>query len=84
MNTLEKIKQGTASLCRDLLEDGVTYVEIRTGLKNMDASGYEEYVKAILEGVRIGTAGSHQLQVKWILSLKRNSSPGFIPASASL
>ena len=77
MNSLERIEEGTAALCREMAADGVTYVEMRTGLKNFGGSGYEEYVKAFLRGVQSGTAES-SLQVKWLLSLKRDSSEGTV------
>ena len=75
MNSLDRIEEGTAALCREMASDGVVYVEMRTGLKKFGDCEYEDYVKAFLRGVQAGTAGT-TLQVKWLLSLKRNSSEG--------
>jgi adenosine deaminase len=81
MNSLKRIEDGTAALCREMAADGVHYVEMRTGLKNFSGTGhgYEEYVKAFLRGVQSGTEGS-SLQVRWLLSLKRDSSKGLLLA----
>lgn len=72
VNTIGKIENGTAALCRSIAADGVSYVEIRTGLKDF-GSGYEEYLKAVLRGTKDGCEGT-SLQVKWLLSLKRKCS----------
>lgn len=73
MNSLERIEDGTAALCRELVSDGVHYVELRTGIKSFNDCPYEDYVKAFLRGADKGCKGS-SLEVKWLLSLKRNSS----------
>ena len=75
MNSLGRIEDGTAALCRELASDGVCYVEMRTGLKKFGESTYEDYVKSFLRGAEAGTKGTN-LRVKWLLSLKRNSSEG--------
>jgi adenosine deaminase len=71
INSDEKVKNGAAALCRDLASEGVEYVEIRTGLKNL-GGGYEGYLKAVLEGIELGTSNT-SLTAKVLLSLKRNS-----------
>jgi len=68
VNTNEKVEEGTAALCRELEEDGVTYAEIRTGLRNL-GGGHERYLQAVLNG-----AAKSQLQPKILLSLRRSSS----------
>ena len=64
MNSDERIENGVAALCEELVRDNVTYVELRTGLKNL-GSGFEGYLQAVLRGMEKGVAGS---------SLKRASS----------
>ncbi len=53
VNTNKKIEDGTRAVCASLIADGVSYVEIRTGLKDL-GSGLEEYLLAVLRGLRVG------------------------------
>jgi adenosine deaminase len=69
----EKVEAGMRALCLGLAADGVTYTEIRTGLKKYGSSSYEDYLAAVLRGLEAGCSGS-SLTVNIILSLKRNSS----------
>jgi adenosine deaminase len=71
VNTIQKVQDGTVALCKKLIEDGVTYVEIRTGLKDY-GDGYESYLLAVLNGLKIGTEGS-SLVANILLSMKRNT-----------
>lgn len=71
VNSEEKLQKGVKCLCKSLEEDGVRYVEIRTGLKNL-GQGTEEYLKAVLRGIQ--EAASMQLKAKVVLSLQRSSS----------
>lgn len=71
VNSNDKIEAGAAALCRQMAADGVVYAEIRTGLKDF-GSGLEEYLAAVLRGVKAGCLGTC-LEVKIILSLKRTS-----------
>ncbi len=71
VNSEEKIQKGTEALCAALQEDGVSYVEIRTGLKNL-GQGTEAYLNAVLAG--INASSSADFEAKLILSLQRNSS----------
>lgn len=71
VNTEEKVKQGVEALCTVLKEDGVAYVEIRSGLKNL-RNGAEAYLRAILEGME--AQNSDSFQARLLLSLQRNSS----------
>lgn len=68
VNTEEKVTKGVEALCLALKEDGVSYVEIRSGLKNL-GHGTEAYLKAILDGID----SQHHLQATLLLSLQRNS-----------
>lgn len=70
VNSEEKLQNGVSRLCESLEEDHVCYVEIRTGLKDL-GRGMEEYLKAVLRGIR--QAASTQLKVNVILSLQRSS-----------
>lgn len=72
VNTDQKVEDGTAALCEELKADGVSYVEIRTGLKNF-GTGFSSYLQAVINGVRRGCADG-TLTVGIILSLKRNTS----------
>jgi adenosine deaminase len=73
MNTEERIENGVAALCADLIRDQVTYAEFRTGLKNL-GNGFEGYLESVLRGIEKGTAGTH-LKVGLILSLRRDTTP---------
>jgi len=70
VNTEEKIENGTKALCEWLAEDGVSYVEIRTGLKNL-GKGYEEYLVSVLKGM--SSCASKGVTARLLLSLQRNS-----------
>lgn len=72
VNTEEKVKNGVAALCRAFKKDGVTYAEIRTGLKNL-GQGYEAYLQAVLDGMH--SEQDDKLETKLLLSLQRSSSP---------
>ena len=71
VNTEEKVEKGTEALCHALAKDGVVYVEIRTGLKDL-RDGLEGYLQAVLKGIQKGT--SDRLQARLLLSLQRASS----------
>ena len=70
INTEEKVEQGVKALCDSLKEDGVAYVEIRSGLKNL-GRGAEAYLNAILDGIR--AENSPCFEACLLLSLQRNS-----------
>lgn len=70
INTPERLEDGVYYLCKELQADGVTYVEIRTGLKDL-GSGYAGYLKAVLNGIR--KASQDNFKANILLSLKRNS-----------
>jgi adenosine deaminase len=70
INTEEKVQQGVKALCDSLKEDGVAYVEIRSGLKNL-GRGAEAYLNAILDGIR--AENSPCFEACLLLSLQRNS-----------
>lgn len=71
VNDDKKVEKGAAALCQSLEKDGVTYAEIRTGLKDL-GSGLEGYLQSVLRGIE--QAHSSQLHVRLLLSLKRTSS----------
>jgi len=68
VNSVEKVEEGTAALCRELADDGVVYAEFRTGLKDL-GGGFESYLKAVMNGM----ARSSAIETKLILSLRRNT-----------
>lgn len=71
VNSNDRIRAGTAAVCQKMSAEGVVYSEIRTSLKDF-GTGLEDYLTAVLEGVRDGCRCS-DLDVKIILSLKRSS-----------
>lgn len=71
VNSEEKVQAGVEALCHALQQDRVTYVEIRTGLKDF-GHGHEAYLKAVLDGMR--NCVSDQFKARLILSVQRNSS----------
>ena len=81
VNTEEKIEKGTEALCKWLAADGVTYVEIRTGLKNL-GKGYEEYLLSVLRGM--STCSSQGVTAKLLLSLQRASTPDIAKVTVDL
>lgn len=72
VNTDQKVEDGAIALCKQLIDDNVAYVEIRTGLKDL-GSGIEGYLQALLRGIKKGCANS-SLTAKIILSVRRDSS----------
>lgn len=72
INNEEKLKMGVAALCQELWRDNIGYVELRTTLDRFE-SGFEGYLEAVLKGIEAGKLGTG-LDVKLILSLKRNTS----------
>jgi adenosine deaminase len=67
-----KVENGTEALCKWLVEDGVSYVEIRTSAKDF-GTGWEDYVRAVLKGVERGCRGT-DLSAAVLLSLRRSCS----------
>lgn len=74
VNTEQRVEDGTIELINDLVSDNVTYVEIRTGLKDF-GNGMEEYLNAVLRGIEKGCQTNlNKIEVKLILSLRRDTS----------
>ena len=73
VNTEDKVENGCVALCNWLIEDGVTYVELRTSLKDL-GKGYEAYLISVLKGLERGSFNK-TLKVSVLLSLRRNCSP---------
>ena len=71
VNTEEKVQRGVEELCLSLQDDGVTYVEIRTGLKDL-GNGLEAYLTAVLDGIQ--AKASEKLKANVIVSVQRSSS----------
>ncbi len=61
-----------AKTLEELSQDNITYVEFRSGLKDL-GFGLEKYLQAVLKGIEQGRKAS-SLQIGLILSLRRNSS----------
>lgn len=68
VNTYDKVENGVVALCENLISDGVVYVEIRTGLKDL-GKGPEEYLKAVLRGIE---RCPKAIKVKLLLSIRRD------------
>ncbi len=81
VNTDEKIEQGIRALCQELKEDGVIYVEVRTGLKDL-GSGIEGYLQTVLRGMR--QEASERFHARLLLSLKRASSAALARSTVDL
>ncbi len=72
--TNRQVEDGVVALCDELAKDHVTYVEIRTGLKQLGGSTWEDYLNAVMKGMHRGAQNNPNLKVSLILSLRRNSS----------
>lgn len=70
INDESKVTAGVMALCDELLLDNVGYVEIRTGLRDINR-GLEAYLEAVLDGIALGCPG---IETKVVLSLRRDSS----------
>ena len=71
VDTEEKVENGVVALCRELAQDNVTVVELRTGLKDL-GGGLEGYLQSVLRGLRKGEQVA-QLKTGLILSLRRET-----------
>ncbi len=81
VNTEQKIEDGTFALCKALQEDGVEYVEIRTGLKNL-GKGYQAYLDAVVRGIE--RAHNDGFKACILLSLQRNAAVAYARATVDL
>jgi len=72
INTNKRVEDGAYFLCKELQKDNVTYVEIRTGLKDLE-NGFEGYLNAVINGIK--RAAQPNFEAKILLSLKRKSTP---------
>ncbi len=81
VNTEQKIEDGTFALCKELQEDGVDYVEIRTGLKNL-GTGYQGYLDAVVRGIE--RAHKDGFKACILLSLQRNATEAYARATVDL
>jgi adenosine deaminase len=72
VNTDDRVENGVVALCDNLAADGVTYVEMRTGLKDV-GSGLEGYLNAVLRGLERG-CDKTGLKAAVLLSLRRDTS----------
>ena len=82
VNTDQKVEDGVAALCKQLAYDNVSYVEIRTSVKDL-GSGTEGYLQAVLRGIQKGCAQT-SLTAKIILSLRRDSSASAVKETIGL
>jgi len=81
VNSEERVQKGVEALCESLKEDGVSYVEIRSSVKDL-GKGYEEYLKAILQGM--ANERSESFKPYLLLSLQRNSAIAITKATIDL
>lgn len=82
VNTDQRVENGVVALCKNLVEDGVVYVEIRTGLKNL-GSGVEGYLNAIMRGIEHGCAHTN-LKADIVLSVRRDTPASSIQQTIEL
>lgn len=80
VNTYAKVEQGVVALAHELLADGVVYAEIRAGLKDL-GKGYEEYLLAILRGIRRCPS---EITIKLLLSIRRFTEAAIADATVDL
>lgn len=71
VDTESKVREGVRALAEELRVDGVTYAEVRTGLKDL-GRGHRGYLKAVIEGLE----GAEE-RVKLLLSLRRSDTAEF-------
>jgi len=82
VNTNKRVRDGMASLCIALQNENVTYVEMRSGLKNLNAEGYESYLLAMFEGISMACKPGFECTV--ILSLRRDTPPDVVVTTVDL
>lgn len=73
VNSIEKVQSAAKALAVDHAERKVSYVELRTGLRKLGDTSYEDYLQAIINGLDEGI-GATGTQIKLILSLRRDTS----------
>lgn len=81
VNNEQKVEDGACALCKDLQADGVEYVEIRTGLKNLGC-GYAAYLEAVVRGIQ--RVQTDRFQARILLSLQRNATQEYARATVDL
>ncbi|MCH9630860.1 MAG: Cyclic adenylate deaminase [Chlamydiia bacterium] len=81
VDTNKKVKAGVIALCDKFYEDGVTHLELRTGLKCLDTSE-EGYLKAVLEGMAVSR--KKDFKATLLISVKRRSKKEFVEKSIDL
>lgn len=82
INSPERVEKGVVELCKQLAADGTKQVELRTGLKDF-GSGHEEYLKAVLEGMKRGRQ-EHDVDCRLLVSVRRDTSSEVAQISAQL
>ena len=83
VNTNEKIEKGTIAICESLINDGVTYVEIRSGLKKLDSTE-EDYLLALLNALEKVNKNNKNFRGFLLLSVQRGSSLSFVRTTIDL
>lgn len=71
INTCKKLEEATYQTCLQFKADNNQVVLMRTGLKQLKGKSCEDYLKAVLSGIRRAT--SENFKVFLLLSLKRAS-----------
>lgn len=89
VNTDLKVENGVYAMCKELKNDGIVYVEIRSGLKDL-GSGHEGYLNAILKGISHFESDHKndilpfKFQAKVLLSLRRNTNKAVVDITLNL
>lgn len=71
VSTLSDVERIAFELGQDLERDGVVYGEIRTTPRDLDAKGWDGYVKAVLHGFERYTKQGGSVILKLLLSIDR-------------
>ena len=80
VDTSDKVKLGTAAVCREMQRQNIIYVEIRSGLKDL-GDGLEAYLLAMLEGIELA---KKEFTAKILVSLRRDDKKEHIKRSVDL
>ncbi|MBS0635462.1 MAG: hypothetical protein JSR37_08380 [Verrucomicrobia bacterium] len=79
INTTARVEEGTYRICEAQKRDGVTRLEIRSGIKVLNGEREEAYLEALLRGIQRSAMNACVL-----LSVKRDSSTEYVEKTCQL
>lgn len=82
VNSTQKLEEGTYWLMEELKQDGITFVELRSGIKRFAGEDEEAYVKALLQGLEL--AKNDTFTGCLLLSVQRESSYEYVRSTVEL